>query len=137
MLTLVPALTFGLPLATPSASMNASARAWSALLTIALASPLVVATREPTICVPPPEPLETDERCTPGVLDVAGDEALAVTACLFLGSQLRMLRVCTCCTPETRGRKLNSSSCHFSVTAAPSAFPAGSKTSLLASTPKR
>src|SRR5688500_1830561 len=90
MWSLARALIVAVPLATPSASTNASARAWSALLAIALASELLVATRVLTICVPPPDPLATDERCTPGVLAVAGEEADPVTTCLFLGSQLRM-----------------------------------------------
>jgi hypothetical protein len=46
-------------------------------------------------------------------------DAEPVTACLFFGSQARMLTVCGCWTPLMRGRKEIMLSCHVSAVGEP------------------
>ena len=135
--TLQPALTSGLPKQVPSASANASAWPWRVLLAIPLASPLLTARRLATSVVPPPRSLATLLRWTPGVLAVVALDALPVTVCLSLGSQLRTLTVSICWTPETRGRKLIRLSCHVSSIGAPALLSAFSKWSVVSWTKTR
>jgi hypothetical protein len=60
----------GSPKATPSASKKPSASRSSVDFAIALASPLLAATRSDTAVVPPPRSFETLLRCTPAWEDV-------------------------------------------------------------------
>ena len=74
-------------------------------LAIALASPLLAATRSVTAVVPPPRSLETFARVhARPARSSAPLAALPVTTFLVFGSQARTLTVFGCCTPLMRGR---------------------------------